>query len=210
MEKGSREIHMNEISSLIYRIFEWITRFAYLQLLWILFSLIGGIILGIFPATVAMFAIIRKWLRGNTEISLFPVFWSFYKNEFHKSNQVGLILYLLIFIIGIDFIYLYENSGQLTWVQAPLFAFMLLSLLFVSYLFPAFVHFELNHFSIMKHAFFMMLVHPLHSLLMLLSLLSLAVIVYYIPAFGFIFGASSSAFITMSLALHAFNKLQKR
>jgi len=61
-----------------------------------------------------------------------------------------------------------------------------------------------------KHAFFIMLIHPFHSLLMVLSLASLFIIIYYFPAIGLIFGVSSIAYITMWLALHAFNKVQKK
>ncbi|WP_019152699.1 YesL family protein [Robertmurraya massiliosenegalensis] len=202
---------MNQISSIIYRTFEWITRFAYLQLLWAVFTLAGGILFGLIPSTVAVYAIIRSWLRGNTDIPLFSSFWNYYKNDFLKSNKLGILIYLIFLLIGLDFIYLQEiDQSIVTWMHAPLFAFMLLSMLFVFYLFPAFVHFDLNNHSIVKHAFFIMLIHPFHSLLMVLSLASLFIIIYYFPAIGLIFGVSSIAYITMWLALHAFNKVQKK
>ncbi|RTR36175.1 DUF624 domain-containing protein [Robertmurraya yapensis] len=202
---------MNKMSSVIYNILNWITRFAYLQLVWVLFTLVGGFLFGIFPATVAMYAIIRAWLRGDTEIAIFQSFWKFYKNDFLKSNSLGVFLLLVGAIIGLDLYYIQQTSDTLlSWTSAPLFAFMILFLLFVFYLFPAFVHYDLNNFSIMKNAFFIMLIHPLHSLLMLLGLASIAIIMYIIPALAFIFGASTVSFITMWLSLHAFHHVSKK
>ncbi|WP_421102885.1 DUF624 domain-containing protein [Sporosarcina psychrophila] len=61
---------MNPTSGFTYNVFEWITRLAYIYLLWILFSLAGGMISGFFPATIAMFAISREWLKGISEIPI--------------------------------------------------------------------------------------------------------------------------------------------
>ena len=69
---------MNPTSGFIYNVLEWITRFAYLNLLWILFSLAGGVIFGFFPATIAMFAIAREWLKGNRNTN-FNTFWKHYR-----------------------------------------------------------------------------------------------------------------------------------
>lgn len=201
---------MNKMSSTIYNILEWITRFAYLQLIWILFTLVGGILFGIFPSTISMYAIIRRWLRGDTEFAIFQCFWKFYKNDFLKSNRLGIFLLLAGSIIGLDLYYIQQTSNSfLSWTSAPLFAFMILFLLFVFYVFPAFVHYELSVFLVMKNAFLIMLIHPLHSIFMLLCLASLAVIMYIIPALAFIFGASTVSFITMWLSLHAFNRVHK-
>lgn len=201
---------MNKMSSAIYNILEWITRFAYLQLLWLLFTLVGGILFGFFPSTISMYAIIRRWLRGDTEFAIFKYFWRFYKNDFLKSNLLGVFLLLVGSIIGLDLYYIQQTSNTfLSWTSAPLFAFMILFLLLVFYVFPAFVHYELSIFLVIKNAFLIMLIHPLHSFLMLLCLASLAVIMYIIPALAFIFGASTVSFITMWLSLHAFNRVQK-
>ncbi|MEC0304686.1 DUF624 domain-containing protein, partial [Terribacillus saccharophilus] len=62
---------MNRLSSSLYQLFEWITRFAYLNVLWILFTIAGGFIFGFFPSTIAMFTIIRDWLKGESGSALF-------------------------------------------------------------------------------------------------------------------------------------------
>ncbi|MBJ4025770.1 DUF624 domain-containing protein [Salmonella enterica subsp. enterica serovar Derby] len=49
-----------------YRFCEWLMRLAYLNLLWIGFTLAGAVIFGLAPATAAMFAVTRQWTLGKT------------------------------------------------------------------------------------------------------------------------------------------------
>ncbi|WP_099159559.1 YesL family protein [Virgibacillus ndiopensis] len=200
---------MNKTSGAIYSGLEWITRFAYVNLLWILFSLMGGIVLGFFPATTAMFTIVRQWIKGNSDIPVMKSFWEFYKADFWKSNRLGLFVAGIVAIIGIDIFYIQLNN-VLDWRNIPLYAFMLIFILFAFYVFPAFVHYDLKVLSVIKNAFLIMLISPLHSLLMIISLVSIYFIVQALPALAFIFGGSIYAFLTMGLSYNAFLKIEKR
>lgn len=73
----------------IYTVMEWISRFVYLQFLWAMFTVVGLIGFGFFPATLTMFAVTRKWIRGQTDIPLFPVFKQLYKKDFLKFTYRG-------------------------------------------------------------------------------------------------------------------------
>ncbi|MBO1913821.1 DUF624 domain-containing protein, partial [Microvirga sp. 3-52] len=55
---------------------EWLAKLLHVQVIWILFCLIGLFIGGIFPATFTMFSIIRKWIMKQDD---FPVFKTFLK-----------------------------------------------------------------------------------------------------------------------------------
>ncbi len=202
---------MNNTRNALYSIMEWITRFAYINVLWILFSLVGGIILGFFPSTIAMFAIVRDWLRGNTDLPVFKTFWGYFKKEFWKSNRLGLVIMAIVLLIGIDIWYIQINLNNLfTWISIPLFAFMLLFLIFLFYIFPSFVHYDLKIVQLIKNALLIMLINPLHTFLIVLCLGSLYFVMNFLPALAFIFGGSSYAFITMWVCLHAFNKVQRK
>ncbi|MFP7169287.1 YesL family protein [Terribacillus halophilus] len=201
---------MERISSSIYLILEWITRFAYLNVLWILFTFTGGIILGFFPSTTAMFTIIRNWLRGESDAALLGTFWSSYKKEFWKSNKLGIFVAMLMVIIILDIWYLHFLPPVLSWFHIPLLVFILFSFLFLFYLFPAFVHFDLNVRSIIKHAFLIMLIHPLHTLMIIICLACLTLIMYALPSLAFLFAGSAFAFTTMWLCLHAFTGMNKK
>lgn len=202
---------MNSTTSVIYGILEWITKFAYVNLLWIIFTLAGGIILGFYPSTIAMFTMVRDWLRGKTDLPVLKTFWKYYKRDFLKSNILGIFLNILLVFIIIDIYYIQINSNeQLTWSYIPLFGFMIIVALFLFYLFPSFVHFDLKIGQLMKNAFLIMMVSPIQSFLIVISLISVFLIMRAIPALFFIFGATTYAFITTWLGLHAFNRIQRK
>lgn len=202
---------MNATSSFIYNLAEWITKFAYLNLLWILFTLLGGVFLGLFPSTISMFAVIREWLKGDTDIPLFRTFWKHYRGEFLKSNRLGVFVTILIVFIVLDIFYIQSSqSSLLSWTYLPLFAFMLLFVMFLFYLFPSFVHFDTKLGQVIKNAFFIMLINPITTLLIFLCLIPFFYLISLLPAIGFIFGGSVYAFISMRFSLHAFQKVQEK
>lgn len=201
---------MNYASGVIYNAMEWLTRFAYINLLWALFSLLGGMIFGVFPATTAMFTLIREWLKGNVDIPIFSSFWKQYKSEFIKSNLLGLFIALIGVMIYIDVQYIKYSLNTMALTYIPLFAFMLLFILFLLYIFPAFVHYDLKIPQLIKNAFLIMLINPLHNLLMVICLVAIFFVMRAIPALAFIFGGSTYAFITMWMCLNAFNKISRK
>ena len=61
---------------------------AYANALWVLFSLLGLIVLGIAPATVALFSITKDWAKKDWDQPVFQTFWQTYKTEFFRANGV--------------------------------------------------------------------------------------------------------------------------
>ncbi|GAE29536.1 YesL family protein [Alkalihalobacillus hemicellulosilyticus] len=195
----------------LYRILEWITLFAYLNVIWICFTLAGGIVLGLFPATIAMFSIIRKWLQGDSDKPILATFWHYYKDEFWKSNRLGFLIYFVSLVVGFNSFFLYVNHDeQLSWALGPLLAGILLFFVFMFYIFPVYVHFDLNLFQIVKSAFQIMLISPVQTLFIIVSLGAFYLIITVIPAVGVIFGASFYSLITLLFALNAFQKIQEK
>lgn len=109
-------MEMSRLLTGIYNLCKWITHFAYLNLLWIIFTLIGGVILGIIPSTVAMFAIARKTAMGEEDISVIKTFWSTFRTEFIRANGLG----LKITLIGFFGILTYISFANLKVLFTPL------------------------------------------------------------------------------------------
>ncbi len=200
---------MNSTNNFIYHVTEWFTRFAYLNLLWVSFTVVGGVLFGFFPATIAMFAVTRQWLRGNTDKPILQSFWQYYRKDFLKSNLLGLFIVTIAIIIIADILYIKANNNEfLTWTYIPLFAFMLIFIMLLFYIFPTFVHYELKVGQVIKNATLIMLINPINTVLIFLCLVPLFFIMKTLPALLFIFGGSSYAFITMWISLQAFNRAQ--
>src|SRR5699024_3965581 len=199
---------MNMFNNPIYKTMEWVTRFAYLNLLWIIFSISGLVVFGFFPSTMAMFAIMRDWLTGKTDTPIFESFWNHFKSGFMKANLIGIFVIAIGGFIALDLFYIITNTFlDITWTYIPLFAFMLLFFLLLMFLFPTVVHYDLKPLQLIKNAFLIMLISPVHSLLILISLTAFFFIVKAFPAIGFIFGGSFYAFITTRICLHAFTRI---
>lgn len=197
------------MTSKIYNILEWITKFAYVNLLWFIFTLVGGVILGFYPATIAMFSMVRDWLRGKSDLPVLKNFWSYYKLDFLKSNLLGVFINVLLIFIAADIFYITLNE-QLAWTHIPLFAFILIVVLFLLFIFPSFAHYDLKVIPLIKNTFLIMIISPVHSFLMIICLISVYFIMQAVPALFFIFGGSTYAFITTWLSLHAFDKIHKK
>ena len=200
---------MTNTSSAFYSFFEWVTKLALLNLFWLLFSLVGGILLGVFPSTLAMFAVIRQWLQGDTQLSIRKSFWRYYKADFWKGNGLGACLSILIGLTSLDLFYI-KQMHPAHWTYIPLFAFILLIGLLFLYIFPTFVHFEINLSTVFKNSFLIMLLSPLTTIMMVICLTSFYFIMKLLPALAFIFGGSATAFILMWLSLHAFSKVTRK
>src|SRR5699024_11923190 len=84
---------MDDFVGGFYRLCVWVTRFAYVNVLWFLFTFLGLVFLGAMPSTVAMFAVIRKWVTGVKEVPIFKTFLESYLTEFVKANMLGYILF---------------------------------------------------------------------------------------------------------------------
>src|SRR5699024_5275314 len=125
------------------------------------------------------------------------------------SNLLGIFINILIALIAVDIFYITLNE-QLTWTHIPLFAFTLVVILFLFYVFPSFVHFDLKVIPLIKNAFLIMIISPSYSFLIIVSFVSVYFIMKFIPALFFIFGGITYAFITTWLGLHTFNNAIKK
>lgn len=202
-----RGMIMNKLSmNGLYTLTEWITRFAYVNILWISFSLLGLVVFGISPATVAMFTIIRKWIMGESDIPVFQTFWKSYKKEFLRSNGVGIVIALSAYIIYIDLNYIQLDSI----IQIPLYLIIFAIIMTLLYIFPVYVHYNVTFFQLFKNAFFIMMVNPLSSVMMLIGFVALFFVMKFLPALLFFFGGSLSAGIIMSSCYLAFQKIEKK
>lgn len=190
----------------LYTLTEWITRFAYVNLLWIGFSLLGLVVFGISPATVAMFTIIRKWIMGDNDFPVFQTFWNSYKKEFLRGNRLGLVIALLAYIIFIDLNYIKLD----TIIQIPLYLIIFAIVMTILYIFPVYVHYNVTFIQLFKNSFFIMMVNPLSSILMLIGFVALFFVMKFLPALSFFFGGSLSAGIIMSSCYLAFQKIEKK
>lgn len=186
------------IQRFFYRITELIMQFAYLQLLWIAFTILGLGVFGIFPATAAMFSVIRKWVIGEVDAPVFKTFWKNYKTEFIKVNGLGLILAAIGWLLYFD--YHYFARGESIGSTILKIMTLLIAYLFITtciYFFPIFVHYRYRFFDYIKFSFLFSLASPLKTA----GLFIITYIIYFllmkVPALFLFFSGSIISYIWM-------------
>ena len=202
---------MNNFANGFYRLAEWITRFAYVNLLWITFTIFGLVVFGFMPATVSMFAVVRRWVQGDQDIKIFNTFWESYRKEFFKANIIGYILLIIGYVLSIE-LKILRASDQLMYLIASygVIAVIVLYLIVLMYFFPIFVHFNLKSSEYLKWPFIIGIIHPILTIFLLVIL----GVLYYItvqnlPILLFLFGGSVTAFILTWGASQTFSKFEK-
>ncbi|TES50287.1 DUF624 domain-containing protein [Halalkalibacterium halodurans] len=195
----------------IMKLFEWIMRLVYLNLLWLLFSFIGGIILGVMPATASLFAVFRKWYQKEDDFPLFQTYLNEFKRSFKIANLVGQTLVLIGGILYLDVLLLLGTShwmGQLLLMGVGALSFIYLVTLL--YIFPTLVHFDLSYKQYFKHSFLLGVLQPFRTLLLMITLSLSALLFLTFPILLPLFAASFMAALTMWSFLFGYKKLADR
>lgn len=193
------------------RFTEWFSRLAYLNFLWIGFTIAGLVIFGFIPATVAMFAVLRKWQKGNLNEPVLQTFWSFYRKEFVKSNIVGIVLGIIGYILYLDvFILNLDESLPMQIVQLLLYILAFVYLLMMAFFFPVYVHFEMKWYQYLKMAALMVFAAPLQAILMLMIGYGIFFLMAKMPILMLFLLGSLIGYVWLLIALPTFNRFEQR
>lgn len=132
----------------INNIFIWVTRIAVLNILWMLFTLAGIVVFGIFPATVASLKICLDWVNKKTEFSIWKNFVNEFKQSFFVANGAGWILLIVGFIFYINSQLFDRITGVIYFLSLFSFYFIIILYIFIcAWIFPLIAHYQNNLFS---------------------------------------------------------------
>jgi uncharacterized membrane protein YesL len=194
-----------------YQLTQWIMRIAYLNLLWILFTFAGGIVLGIMPATSSLFSVSRKWIMGQTEIPIFKTYWNSYKTDFKQINIIGSVLFIIGVILFLDFFYFSRMNGFPAKIGIfVLFILVLFYVIEVLYLFPTFVHYELKTLQYLKYAIILGLSHIISTIIMVMTVIAACFALLEFPSALPFFSVSIVGLVIMRIAYGRFTKTHKQ
>ncbi|MDM5359380.1 YesL family protein [Peribacillus sp. ACCC06369] len=202
-------MEMSRLLTGIYNLCKWITHFAYLNLLWIIFTLIGGVILGIIPSTVAMFAIARKTAMGEEDISVIKTFWSTFRTEFIRANGLGLKITLIGFFWYFDLYFFRQFEGAFYTIMNYLMILIgMVYFMTLLYIFPVFVHYDLKVYQYVTHALKIGFLRPTTLIFMLIGSLSTYYFFSYFTGLIPFFGISFFVYFNMWVAYKSFENFE--
>lgn len=191
---------MNILDSKLYEKLNTVVDFILLNLLWLLMCLP---IITIFPATAALFGVVRKW-KMEKEPPLLKTYFGLFKENFIQSILIGVIWTAMGAALYIDFTLVEDNILLKFLLLIMVSAFSIASI----YLFPVMVHYKNNLFHTIKNSFYLAILKPLNLLLSFIILYCSYLLLTYFPISILMIGSTTAYFIYM-ICFSTFQKAEK-
>lgn len=195
----------------LYRLSEWVMKLAYANILWLFFSVVGGVVFGLGPATAGLFAVSRKMVMGADEIPVFRIFWSVYRKEFKRANILFLILISMGLLLYFDHRFFLSQQGLIIdIVRYLILGLFLVYFLVLFFIFPLFVHYQMKLFHYFRSAVIFAIMQPFITILMALGCYFIYEILLFFPGLIPFFCSSLFSYLLMKLAYISFSKIERR
>ncbi|WP_411197880.1 YesL family protein [Sporosarcina sp. ANT_H38] len=179
-----RKMNLFRIDGTFYRILEKSINFLLLNLLWFLMCLP---IITIFPATAAMFGVVRQWTQKK-ETGIFRNYFVLLKENFLQSFILGIIWFGLAYLFYFNISISLQMSGTLKFLAVSILVCLCLLFIMTSiFLFPIMVHYKMGWTSILKNSLLFSVTQLRSTFLCGIILFITIVITYIIPMTSIIF-----------------------
>lgn len=222
----------------LYRITEWISRIAFSNILWGLCSIpflfiavMKIIMLGsetggpneqitlnwalgilapftVFPATAALFTVVRKWVMGNTDVSTFRTFFQGYKENYLKSMLGGLIYTVLFVVMYVDVTVYMTQMANFRIVGILMLVLMIILFVSMFNFFSIVVHYQMTFKEVIKNSVLLTIARPIRVFSTLIGSALLAYIGLRYPVLYVICIPTLVAMLAFFNFFATYNKLQ--
>jgi uncharacterized membrane protein YesL len=197
---------MNILNSRFYQFIEKLVDLFLLNLIWLLMCIP---VITIFPATVSMYGVIRKWVMGKETNGIFRTFFSLFRECFVQSFGISVLWAALGFFIYLDFRIVHLQGSLMYLILLGILGLLFLFFLSITvYLFPIMAHFDTNWRNVIKNSLTMTIVNPLSTILLVSIFLISLYLVYLLPLFIFIIG-SVTAYFSYTICYRLFLGMNK-
>ncbi|ADH97862.1 YesL family protein [Salisediminibacterium selenitireducens] len=200
---------MNKIQQLS----EGIFRYALLNLMWVGYSLLGFIVFGILPATIALFKVHFHQHRNRLEPereSDVRVFHEAYKSSFIRGNLLMLILTAAgVFLYADLYIVLRMDHALMPILLGLIVALTVLYLLFLFFVPASFAYENRPFFETIRAGFYMAVLSPIYSISLVIAF---GIIIYagqIVPAIHLFFTASVMTYLVTAVFLLKADRLRR-
>ena len=197
-------------SGRLYSMFDALTWIALLNLGMILFTLLGGVVLGWAPASVAASSLVRKRARGES-FSFFPTFWRDYRAEFVRANLLLQPFALVLVALLFSWQFFAAGSDVLSAVIAPICLVVGAVVVIVgSVLVPLVNHYEVPGRTAVASAVTFTLANPLLLLANAAAVTGVLAVTWFLPGLVPLFTFGLLSYVTTRLALDFFVRNDQR
>jgi len=199
---------MNKLIRGIKSICMWVGRLVFVNVLWTVGSLIGLLVLGLVPATIGLFAVVRKWVLGERNISILNIFWREYRTNFRKTSLLGIPMIFIGYILLAEINIFWHQGTPLYYALSFLVITTFIVYAFtVIYFFPLYVHYDFTLLQYFKIAAIIGTINPLRTIGLLLLIVFFYIVFLFTPLTFTFLGTSILALIIMHLVYQKFPKI---
>jgi uncharacterized membrane protein YesL len=174
-------------TSQLHPLFAGIAWCAWLNALWLAFTLLGGVLFGIGPATVAACVVARRRLRG--ESIYLRDFASVWRKEFLRGSIVVVPVIAVVGLLFTNYAFFSALGPQASGARLVTLAALVLAIGAGSYVAPMYAHYDLHPLRVLPKAMRFALGRPVSTFILL----------FVFAAFAF-----ASAVMPVLLALFTF------
>jgi len=180
-----------------------------LNALWILFTLLGGVALGIGPATLAAYSLARRRSFGESFHAL-PAFRAAVRREFRRGSLVVLPLVAAAVLLIGNYLYFASLGAKASLPRLiSLVALVALGVI-AAYLLPLAVHYDLRVRELLPKASLVALARPASSLVLLFVAVSIAYGSAKFPVLGIVLAGGGWIQLNTWLCLRFFAENEAR
>jgi uncharacterized membrane protein YesL len=180
-----------------------------LNALWILFTLLGAVALGIGPATLAAYSLARRRSSGESFHAL-PAFRGAFRREFRRGSLVVLPLVAAAVVLIGNYLYFASLGAKASLPRLVSLAALVVLGVIAAYLLPLAVHYDLRVRELLPKASLVALARPASSLVLLFVAVSIAYLSAKFPVLGFVLAAGAWIQIDTWLCLRFFAENEAR
>jgi uncharacterized membrane protein YesL len=180
-----------------------------LNALWILCTVLGGVALGIGPATLAAYSLARRRSSGESFHAL-PAFRAAVRREFRRGSLVVLPLVAAAVLLIGNYLYFASLGAKASLPRLiSLVALVVLGVI-AAYLLPMAVHYDLRVRELLPKASLVALARPASSLVLLFVAVSIAYVSAKFPVLGIVLAGGGWIQLNTWLCLRFFAENEAR
>jgi len=193
---------MKLLDSKFYSILLFISNIFLLNIIWLVMCLP---LITIFPATAAMFGVVRQWVV-HKDVSIFAPFFRYFKENLKQSLLLEVIWVFLAAFLVIDYTIALKMGFSQSIILPILFVISFLFLLGSVFLFPTMVQFNTTTGKILKNTLLLAISYFPITLILCLVTVLIAFILYIFPL-SILFIFSAGAYCSYFLCHFAFKRV---
>ena len=180
-----------------------------LNALWILFTLLGGVALGIGPATLAAYSLARR--RSSSEsFHALPAFRAAVRREFRRGSIVVLPLVATAVLLIGNYLYFASLGARASLPRLTSLVALVALGVIAAYLLPMAVHYDLRVRELLPKASLVALARPASSLVLLFVAVSIAYVSAKFPVLGIVLAGGGWIQLNSWLCLRFFAENEAR